>query len=188
MRIRGNIPNMITSFRLVATCFLFFLEPCGAAFFVVYSLAGLSDVLDGFVARKLGVTSEIGAKLDSIADLAFYAMMLVRLFPVLLARLSHWIWYAVGLLLTVRLCAYLIAAFRFHRFASLHTWMNKLTGLMLFATPYLTKLPVFSAFCWTVCAIGMLASVEELIIHLRQKDYSATVKSVFADRKKDRNR
>ena len=71
-----NIPNFITMLRILGTICLFFVEPFTVAFFVIYSLAGITDVLDGFVARRLKATSEFGAKLDSASDLVFYAAMI----------------------------------------------------------------------------------------------------------------
>ena len=52
-------------------------------FFAIYALTGLTDVLDGWIARKMGSASQFGAKLDSVADLIFYAVMLIMIFPIL---------------------------------------------------------------------------------------------------------
>ena len=42
----------------------------------IYTFAGLTDVLDGWLARKTGRASEFGARLDSVADLLFYSVLL----------------------------------------------------------------------------------------------------------------
>ena len=184
MKIRPHIPNVITLFRILATAFLFWLPPFEVAFYVVYTVAGLSDALDGWLARRLGMTSDLGARLDSIADLLLYAVMLVKILPELIRLLPGVIWLAVVAILLVRVGAYVVAAVKYHRFAALHTWMNKATGLLLFATPYLIGLPVFEAFCWTVCVVALMASGEELVMHLTQKAYSAEVKTIFYGRKR----
>ena len=59
--------NAITLLRISGTAVLLFLRPFSPAFFVVYTLTGVTDVLDGFVARKTGTASDFGAKLDSAA-------------------------------------------------------------------------------------------------------------------------
>ncbi len=64
-----NLPNFITAMRMVGTVALLLTEPLSVCFYVVYALTGITDALDGFIARKLKVTSELGAKLDSAADL-----------------------------------------------------------------------------------------------------------------------
>ena len=142
-------------------------------------LAGFTDVLDGTIARKYGTTSELGAKLDSVADLLFYLVMLVKIFPVMWATLPKKIWIAVGAVLVVRGCAYLIAAAKYHRFAAQHTYMNKVSGLMVFGVPYAIILPIAVPYCWSVCAVTMLASAEELLIHLSSKEYDSTRRALL---------
>ena len=78
-----NIADTVTAMRIGASFLLLFLTLDTIWFLVVYTFAGLTDVLDGWVARKTGSISEFGAKLDSIADLLFYGILLIRLFPVL---------------------------------------------------------------------------------------------------------
>ena len=43
------------------------MKPLSTLFLTIYVLTGISDVLDGAIARKYTTTSELGAKLDSIA-------------------------------------------------------------------------------------------------------------------------
>lgn len=87
--IKKHIPNVVTSLRIVGTFILIFLQPMSAVFLVVYAFSGFSDVVDGYLARKLKAESELGSKLDSAADLLFYAVSLIKLLPLLWARLSR---------------------------------------------------------------------------------------------------
>ena len=175
---RKNIPNFITSFRIIGTICLLFLDELSKPFYIVYTLAGISDVLDGLVARKLIVSSEFGAKVDSIADLLFYSVMAVKFLPVLLPKLPTELWIAVGVILFLRICSYLVAAWKYKRFASLHTYMNKLTGAGVFLIPYALLLPIFIPFCVVLSMIAGIASGEELLIHIRSKEYHSNVKSI----------
>lgn len=174
-----NTADVITMLRIVGTLALLFLRPLSAGFFWLYALTGLTDVLDGWIARKTKTASDFGAKLDSFADLLFYAVMLLRIFPFLWNSLPNDIWYGVAIILIVRLAAYLIAAVKFHRFAALHTYLNKLTGGAVFLIPFLLPTPYAAIFCWIVCAVAAAASLEELVLHLRRQAYDANVKSVF---------
>ena len=174
-----NIPNCITAARIIGTAVLLFLPPLTVLFFVIYTFCGISDVLDGWVARKTNTTSEFGAKLDSIADLLFYALVIIRLLPVLWKLLPTWIWYFVGGIVLVRLIAYLTAAVKFHRFASLHTKMNKITGAAVFLLPYFLALPCAAAYCFIVVGIACVSSVEELVLHICRKEYHSNMKSLF---------
>ena len=176
---KWNMADTITSARMVFSLFLLFIPPRFIGFFAVYTLAGLTDALDGWLARKTGTASEFGARLDSMADLLFYGVLLVRLFPVMRQALPVTIWYAVAVILIVRLAAYAVAAIRYHRFASLHTRLNKLTGGAVFLLPYMLALSTGITYSWMVCALAFAASLEELGIHLYRKEYRADRKSIF---------
>ena len=86
-----------------ASLMLWMISPRTLLFFIIYSIAGITDVLDGWVARKYGLASSFGAKLDSVADLLFYGTMLIRFFPILYEELPKVIWYVVAGILLIRL-------------------------------------------------------------------------------------
>jgi len=48
-------------------------------FLILYVICGLSDVLDGIIARKTNTTSNFGAKLDTIADFIFVTILLIKI-------------------------------------------------------------------------------------------------------------
>lgn len=168
---KALIPNCITCVRILGALILLFLRPLSTAFMVVYTAAGVSDALDGFIARRMNAVTPAGGTLDSIADLAFYGVMLVRMFPVLWVALPHRIWNAVGLVIALRLSSYGVAALRFRRFASHHSWLNKATGFMVFAIPYLIQTPAAVPYCWAVCAVGGVSSGSELVRHATCRRY-----------------
>ena len=180
-----NLPNTLTALRIVGTGCLLLFPPHSVWFIVIYTLAGLTDALDGYIARKTGQSTPFGAKLDSAADLIYYGVMLVYIFPLLWDVLPRQIWVLVAAVLVVRLSAYVVAALKYRRFASQHTWLNKATGLMVFAVPYLLVTPLGVGFCWCVGVVGLLASTEELLIHLLNKKYDMRTKSIlpFLNRK-----
>ena len=142
-----NLPNSITVMRMLGTVSLLFTRPMSLCFYIIYSITGLTDVLDGFIARKFKVTSEFGAKLDSIADLLFYSVMLILLIPVLWERLNKSIWFAVLIALALRITAYILSAVKYKEFASSHSVLNKITGLCVFAVPFILLTPYASEIC-----------------------------------------
>ena len=176
---RWNTADTITSVRIVASLFLLF-PPLGSVWFLtVYTIAGLTDALDGWLARGTGTASQFGARLDSAADLLFYGVLILRLFPVLWQSFPVRIWYAVVAIVLVRLSAYATAYYKYHQFAALHTWLNKLTGGSIFLLPYIIVLSDGIVYSWTVCALAFAASLEELVIHLCGHGYQADRKSIF---------
>lgn len=176
-----TIADCLTTARMAGTVALAFLRPLSPAFFFVYALTGLTDVLDGWIARTTHTASDFGARLDSTADLLFYTVMLLRIFPVLWHTLPKIIWCVVAVIVAVRIAAYLTAAVKYHRFASLHTWLNKLTGLVVFLVPFLLVTPWAVGYCWAVTAVAVASSAEELAIHLHKQTYRANTTSIFAN-------
>ena len=176
---RWNTADTITSVRIVASLFLLF-PPLGSVWFLtVYTIAGLTDALDGWMARRTGTASQFGARLDSAADLLFYGVLILRLFPVLWQSFPVRIWYAVVAIVLVRLSAYATAYYKYHQFAALHTWLNKLTGGAIFLLPYVLSGPGGIGYSWGVCLIAFAASAEELAIHLFGNGYDAGRKTIF---------
>ena len=174
---KWNLADTVTAARMAAAFILLFYPMESIWFLVIYTFAGLTDVLDGWLARKSGRASEFGARLDSISDLLFYSVLLIRLFPVLYRILPGEIWYAALGIVLVRLAAYVTAAVKYHRFASLHTWLNKLTGAAVFLLPYVLWGSSIVVYSWAVCILAFVASAEELAIHLLRTDYLADRKS-----------
>jgi len=163
-----TIPNCITFLRIIGTAALLFLEPFSAVFYVVYTVSGFTDVLDGFIARTTKTVTRLGSKLDSAADLMFYAMMLIKILPALWAVLPWQIWIVVGAVCAIRIAADTIGAFKFHQFVSLHTILNKLTGFCVFCVPYTFILEIAVPACWVAVSVAAVASVYELILHIRR--------------------
>ena len=93
-----NTADIVTFFRIAGTILLVFLQPLSASFFLLYALTGLTDVLDGWIARKTKTASDFGATLDSIADLLFYAVILFLMISLLWRMLPRGIWFAVSAL------------------------------------------------------------------------------------------
>ncbi len=166
-----HLPNFITTLRIAGTCGLIFTEALSLRFHILYYLTGITDVLDGFIARKFNLTSELGAKLDSIADLFFYGVLFFKVLPVLKERMPAAFWICFFAVIIVRILSYGAAAIKFHRFASLHTGLNKLTSLTAFFIPLYLTIPGAEFLCNAVCFIALLAAVHELLLHLRSHDY-----------------
>ena len=172
------LPNMITSIRIIGTACLLFMKPMTLAFYIIYTIAGISDVADGWTARKLKVTSEFGSRLDSAADLLYYAVMVFKVFPVLWDILPMWIWITVAATVVIRIVSYVLAAVKYRCFASLHTYMNKATSVVAFTIPYALRTPFDTIVCGACSVVMALAAVEELIMHIRMKEYNPKMKSL----------
>ena len=87
--------NIITGIRIVLSVVMMFCQALSPTFYALYIAAGISDMIDGAVARKTGAVSELGSRLDTIADIVFVAVCLIKLLPVLHVPLWLYIWIAV---------------------------------------------------------------------------------------------
>ena len=74
---------------------LLFCPALSPLFYTLYIVAGLSDILDGWVARRTNTASDFGAKWDTVADLVFVAVCLIKLLPILTIPLWLYIWTGV---------------------------------------------------------------------------------------------
>ena len=160
-----TLPNCITLLRILGTAVMAFMKPLTQPFFLLYSFLGLTDAMDGYLARKTKTAGAFGAKLDSVADLLFYSVMVLKILPRLAELLPWQFWWVLGSILVLRLTAYAVVAIRDKQFAAYHTPLNKLSGFAVFCVPYILNLTYGGLLCWIPCVIGLFASGEELLIH-----------------------
>lgn len=176
---RLTVPNCITFVRIIGTLSLMGLEPFGTVFYVMYTLCGITDVLDGWIARATKKTTEFGAKLDSVADLLFYTVSILKIFPFLWKTLPKKIWFLLAVIIFVRICSYGTAAMKYHRFASQHTYLNKMSGFAVFLLPYMIVGAAAVVYSYMVCGIALVAAVEELLIHITAKEYRSDRRTIL---------
>jgi CDP-diacylglycerol--glycerol-3-phosphate 3-phosphatidyltransferase len=116
-------------------------------------------MLDGFVARKTHSQSEFGAKLDSISDLVFVAVCLIKLLPVL--EFKTWIWIWIALIFAVKIFNVILGYAVEKKLVMLHTVANKITGLLLFLLPLFIGTEIINIAAILVCAVATFAAVQE---------------------------
>lgn len=164
-----NLPNYITVFRIIASIPLLLFPAMTLPFYVFYTIIAISDALDGYIARKYHLESKLGAKLDSIADLLFWAVVLMKIIPEIWCQFKKLEYAMMIIIFSARFISYTFAFIKFHAFPSLHTFLNKLTGIALFIAMYLFKF--FAARPVIVCVfvIAIVAVVQEMYIHIKTK-------------------
>ena len=125
--------NLITGIRIVCALALLFCPTFSGWFYALYVLGGVSDVLDGFAARHLGTETKLGAQLDTVADIVFTGIVLVKV--VRTVNIPLWIIVWIVCIAAFK-CINIICGFVIRkRFVSEHTVLNKLCGVLLFAIP-----------------------------------------------------
>ena len=125
--------NIITGIRIICSIALLFCPVFSPVFYALYITAGVSDMVDGTVARKTGTVSEFGSKLDTTADFVLVVVCLIKLIPVI--RVPTWliIWIIV---IAVIKAINLISRYVMRKeMVVLHTGINKVAGILLFVFP-----------------------------------------------------
>jgi len=174
-----NIPNLLSGLRLAAMPVLMLLAWGGerTAFLVLYLCALLSDMLDGYLARRLGQESELGARLDSWGDFALYMATPVcawLLWPEIIMREAP---YVVMVLASFTLPV--LAGFvRYRRLTSYHTWGAKLSAVLMGVS---TLLLFVGGPAWPFrlsTFILALAQLEEIAITIVLSEWRSNVPSL----------
>lgn len=159
-----RIPNAISCLRIILSVILPFLIDNKAIFVIIYLACGLSDFLDGYIARRLKSVSIIGAKLDSIADAIMFGVIITIL--LMRIKLDTSILLLVMVVTIIRIINVLVVAIKFRQFAILHTILNKMTGALLFIYPIWYVILQNNFFIIPLGIIAVLSSVEEFVIHI----------------------
>ena len=116
-------------------------------------------MIDGTVARKTGKASEFGARLDSIADIVFIVVCLVKLIPVI--NIPVWLYVWIGIIALIRIINIVSGFIIQKRFVMLHTIMNKVTGFLLFILPLTMPFVKIKYTAIPVCTVATFAAIQE---------------------------
>ena len=106
------------------------LEHKAELFLTILALSLFTDALDGFLARRLDQVTKLGTQMDSWADMATYAVMLLGLYVI-------WpdIYQSESTYLVIAFSSWLVPLLvcfaRFQKFPSYHTWAAKLAAVSL---------------------------------------------------------
>lgn len=172
-----EIPNFISVSRIFFSLALILVKPLSSTFYIIYIICGFSDIMDGFIARKTGTTSVFGAKLDSVADMIMIGVLLFLLYPIINPKIE--IIICVILICTIRLIAMIVALKKYKTFASIHTYGNKITGIILFLFPILIPYIQTTILMYVICIVASISAIEELIIQLTSHELQLNKQSIF---------
>ena len=151
--------NSITLFRIAVSIVLLFCPVFSPAFYAFYTVAGLSDMLDGFVARKTDSVSKLGARLDTIADFVLVAVCLIKFLPVL--RIPAWLYAWIRIIALIKVINIISGFVVQKRFVTVHSVMNKATGTLLFLLPLTIPAVPLKYSAVIVCAAATFAAIQE---------------------------
>ena len=144
-----QLPNIITSLRIAGSLALLLCDVAGMVFWIIYALCGISDMVDGWLARKLKCCTRTGAMLDSVADICFVACLCPLLLPIL--ELPQWLWLWAGVIVVIKVVNQLSSLVMYGCCCFPHTTANRATGFLLFIAVPMTV--------WSIIPVSIAATV-----------------------------
>lgn len=172
-----SVANYISITRIFLSFILALTKPLSISFIVIYLFCGISDVFDGYIARKTNTTSKLGEKLDSIADLIMVVVLMILLYPIINLTTQIIVWMVIiGI---IRAISIIVVYVKYKTFGILHTYGNKITGLLLFMFPLSLALVQSDVLMYVICLVASISALEELLIHLVSNELKSNKKSIF---------
>ena len=156
---KKHIANIVTGCRILGSAVLLFFPVFSAEFYAIYIICGFSDMIDGTIARKTNSTSKFGSELDTVADITFFVMSLIKILPTIHIPLWLWIWDAI--IAIIKIGNIIWGCISEKRFISLHTVMNKVTGFLLFLLPLTISLVDLQYSLIVVCCSATFSAIQE---------------------------
>ena len=153
------IANFVTVLRIVFSVIMLCFPVFSPGFYACYLLAGITDMVDGSVARRLGTESEFGEKLDTIADFIFVLAALYKLLSSMAVSAGIWIW--TGIIALIKVINIISGFVVQKRFVTVHSSANKITGIVLFLLPLTLPFIDINYSAVLVCSLATFAAVQE---------------------------
>jgi CDP-diacylglycerol--glycerol-3-phosphate 3-phosphatidyltransferase len=154
-----NIANYISISRIIMAIVLLLPKTFSKTFYIIYIYCGLSDILDGFLARKYKITSKFGAKIDSVADMLFVGVLLLKILPVIEISIGIYIWIIIIVL--IKVFNIILGYIYYKQLTLLHTIGNKITGLVLFVIPLMMNFIHIKILEILICSVATFSAIQE---------------------------
>ena len=154
-----NMANTITCIRILCAIALLFCRPLSPLFYALYITAGITDMIDGPVARKTNTVSEFGSGLDTAADFILVTACLIKLLPEL--DIPVWMSICIAVIAMIKVINIVYGCVMKKRFTAVHTVMNRITGFLLFVLPLTLKKIDLKYSGAAACTVALFAAIQE---------------------------
>ncbi len=176
-----NIADWFSFYRILAAPFLIVLLSLEEReFFTIFLLISYStDMIDGFLARRLKITSARGSQLDSVGDQITFTIGLIGLlvFEFEFIQVNY---ILIIIAFTPYLVQMLIAYLKYGKATAFHTYLAKLSAFIqgVFILGSLFFEPIYGLF-YAMIIIGLLETIEEITLIFMYKVWVSDVKGFF---------
>lgn len=179
-----NIPYILLAIRFVFAPVIFFLaylkgEEQRFIILTLMFLGLLTDIFDGIIARKIGVSSEKLRRLDSQIDLVFWLSLGFAAYfinPEVIK--SHW--PAIAVIFIMEAVCYIISILKFGKETCTHAFLSKIWGLsLLIAFTYLIGLQEIGWAFYLAIILGVVSHIDVILIILILPKWQYDVPSCY---------
>ncbi|MBQ3684995.1 MAG: CDP-alcohol phosphatidyltransferase family protein [Candidatus Methanomethylophilaceae archaeon] len=174
------LPDMLSLSRFGLALVLPLTEPLSATFLAILAVGCLTDVLDGYLARRFDACSPRGHTLDSIADLVLAVCLLYCIIPAV--DWKEWMIIWIATIAAVRLISFALGSAKYGKAAFIHTYLNKAAGVLFFLSPFLLFLFGDAFTVATVCTVASISAAEYLYINICSEKYDPNYRSALMRR------
>ncbi len=157
---KKHIANIITGSRIVLSLPLLFISLSSALFFVLYLFCGITDMIDGTIARKTGAVSNFGSRLDTVADFVFVFVCSLKILP--LMHIPVWLWVWIIIVALIKIFNIALVFIHKKKLISIHSVLNKTTGFALFLLPLSLTFVETTYSVATICVLATIAVMQEV--------------------------
>ena len=185
--IKKNLANILSATRIVAGAFLYLFNDITGGFIALYIVCGITDLLDGPIARKFNSTSAIGAALDTVGDavtyMAFVKILLVQ------HMIPSWIVYWMFGVLGLHILAGIVSLVKTKKFFVVHSLFGKILGGSVFVLPFamwiISKTPLdymstVHLLMAIIAGFSTIAGIESLAIQCKIIDPETKIKTIYS--------
>ena len=197
---KKHLANIISITRIVVGACLFLFSDITTGFIILYIICGITDLIDGPVARRTGSTSTIGAVLDTVGDIvtymAFAKILLVKNSTMDGNLLPKWMVIWMLGVAAIHLVAGFVSLARVKKFFIVHSLFGKILGGSVFVFPFAmglvslltdaesTYLLTIHILMAVVATIATIAGIESLVIQMKEDDPQTPIKTIYGLLKK----
>lgn len=158
--------NLLTILRILCALLILICPAFSPCYYLFFITGGLSDALDGTLARRRGEASELGARLDTIADFAFLAAVMIKL--AFYVHVPSWLIVCVIVIAAIKLSGIIVGAAKYRRLVTVHSVLNKLCGALVFTALFFAgfELPPLLRLCaiLIVVSTAFAAAIHEFFV------------------------
>ena len=181
LRIPLNIPNILSLYRLISFPFVLYLALNGyeKTYSLLLCINLVTDILDGLIARTFNMMTEIGAKLDSLADLGTYKLAFIGIYCFKAEEFQPYV-ISFSIYLGLFVLSNLVALAKFKRLPSLHLYSWKIGGYLqgtFFFTLFVFGF--YPVYYYVIVIWGILACLEHIGVQLLLKEMRSNAKGLY---------